>query len=89
MSFIQALREVINIIRNQKRNRDRNRSRSSSGNDIQILVTSAVLCCAECLLKMVEDLMTYINRFSFCYVAAYGYGFVESGQKVYELFKRR
>jgi hypothetical protein len=86
VAIIQASRELVNMIRNQRRRR-RNRSRSSSGG--AEILQAVIFCCAECILKLLEDVLVYINRFAFCYVAAYGYGFIESGQKVYELFKQR
>ena len=33
--------------------------------------------------------MSYLNKYAFCYVAAYGHGFVDSGRHVIRLFTER
>jgi hypothetical protein len=50
------------------------------------------LCCIfiiEQLLNLVETLMNIFNKYAFCYVAAYGYSFVDSGRRVFSLFENR
>ena len=34
-------------------------------------------CCCNCLLSVIETIMSYFNRFAFCYVAIYGTSFLK------------
>jgi len=48
-----------------------------------------LLCLAECLLSCLQDVMEYFNMWAFVFVGLYGYGFIESGKNVINLFKTR
>ena len=53
-------------------------------NDDGILV-----CLADCCLMLIESALEYFNRWAFVYVGLYGFGFLESGKNVINLFKSR
>eukprot|EP00758_Cryptobia_borreli_P014750 Tbor_TRINITY_DN5953_c1_g1::TRINITY_DN5953_c1_g1_i6::g.18510::m.18510 len=57
-------------------------ARSQRNNDRYYLA-----CIIECILSCVEQLMRYFNRYAFVYVAIYGYGYIDSAKKTYELAK--
>lgn len=80
VAFLQALREFLRGIRKQserRRGRDRN------------FALECFICLADSLLKCIEDLVLYFNRFAYSYIAAYGYDFISSGRQVTSLFSKR
>jgi hypothetical protein len=86
VSSIQTLRGMLNILSNKRRAGDRN----GNGNvRNRSLVTFNIAEVARFLLKYVEHAMVYFNKYAFCYIAAYGMGFIESGKKVIQLFTDR
>jgi len=48
-----------------------------------------MLCLVECLLRCVEELLEYFNKFAYIYVGMYGYGYVEAGKNVMTLFGQK
>jgi len=44
---------------------------------------------AVCLLRCLEDLIEYFNKWAFVYVAVYGEAYIPSGKSVINLFKNR
>eukprot|EP00581_Thalassiosira_minuscula_P010431 CAMPEP_0183710522 /NCGR_PEP_ID=MMETSP0737-20130205/6229_1 /TAXON_ID=385413 /ORGANISM="Thalassiosira miniscula, Strain CCMP1093" /LENGTH=604 /DNA_ID=CAMNT_0025938813 /DNA_START=38 /DNA_END=1852 /DNA_ORIENTATION=- len=46
-------------------------------------------CIAMCLLAYLERLVEYFNKWAYVYVGLYGYGYVDAGRKVIDLFKKR
>ncbi|CAJ1931802.1 unnamed protein product [Cylindrotheca closterium] len=46
-------------------------------------------CIAECLLGCLAGLVEYFNKWAFVYVGVYGYGYLEAGKNVIQLFKNR
>lgn len=46
-------------------------------------------CIAECLLSCLAGLVEYFNKWAFVYVGIYGYGYIEAGKNVIQLFKNR
>ena len=50
---------------------------------------SALMCCAECILGCIENLVEYFNQWAYVYVALYGYSFIEAGKNVMTLFRER
>ncbi|KAL7467763.1 hypothetical protein ACHAXS_008010 [Conticribra weissflogii] len=68
---------VLHIIRNSLR-------RTSNNRDAGIL-----RCIAHCILACIEALVEYFNKWAFIYCGIYGYGYVESGKRVMNLFKTR
>jgi len=46
-------------------------------------------CIAECLLSCLAGLVEYFNKWAFVYVGIYGFGYIEAGKNVIQLFKNR
>lgn len=46
-------------------------------------------CIAECILLYIERIAEYFNKWAFIYVGLYGYGYIEAGKAVMDLFKAR
>jgi len=50
---------------------------------------NVLLCCAQCLLGCIENLLDYFNQWAFVFVGVYGYDFLTAGKNVITLFKYR
>jgi hypothetical protein len=85
VAAIQTLRTIVSVLRSNNRDSNNGGERGRSRN----MVGEFALCCLEFLLNILEDVIKYINNYAFCYVAAYGFSFIDSGKKVYDLFLRR
>jgi len=48
-----------------------------------------LLCLVTCLLRCLEDILEYFNKFAFIYVGMYGYSYIEAGKNVMTMFKHR
>lgn len=48
-----------------------------------------LLCIMECMTGFLERLVTYFNKWAYCYVGLYGYDYLQAGLKVGELFRER
>lgn len=48
-----------------------------------------LLCILDCILSCLEDIVEYFNQWAYVFVGIYGYSYLESGKKVYELFQAR
>lgn len=46
-------------------------------------------CIAMCILAYIEMLVEYFNKWAYIYVGLYGYGYVDAGKRVINLFKTR
>jgi len=46
-------------------------------------------CIAECILGCLASLVEYFNKWAYIYVGVYGFGYLEAGKNVFELFKNR
>ncbi|KAL7550651.1 hypothetical protein ACHAWF_013864 [Thalassiosira exigua] len=46
-------------------------------------------CIALCILTYIERLVEYFNKWAFIYVGLYGYGYIDAGKRVFNLFKTR
>lgn len=57
--------------------------------EMQESKNNACTCVASCLLRLVDSIATYFNRYAFTYVAMYGTSFVESGRDAFALFKSK
>lgn len=53
-------------------------------NDCQMLV-----CCIDCFLGCIEDILEYLNKWAYVYVGLYGYGYIEAGKNVMTLFQQK
>lgn len=70
-SIVQALRKVMP-----------DRSRVNSGDQC----CGLCFCVVECFGRVLENVLDYFHQWAFVFVGIYGYGYVESGRKVLELF---
>jgi Plasma-membrane choline transporter len=50
---------------------------------------SFVACIAEFLLSFLGRMVSYFNKYAFVYIGLYGYDFLESGHRAFELFQQR
>lgn len=78
LAFVTTLRATIRgAVNNMRRNRERN------------FFKECMLLILDSLLRCIEGLISYINRYAYSYVAAYGQDFVTSGKSVMRLFEHR
>jgi len=52
--------------------------------DAQFLV-----CILECILRCIEDMIDYINRWAYVYVGLYGMDYLTAGREVINLFQQK
>lgn len=84
VAAVQFLRFVVHVLRqNREEEHRRGRSRNMDG------VESLLLCCLDCIIGIVEDLVQYFNKWAFIYVGVYGYNYTKAGKKVMTLFQAR
>lgn len=50
---------------------------------------SMLLCVVEFMLRILESLVGYFNKWAYVYVGLYGYDYLDSGRKVVTLFQQR
>jgi len=46
-------------------------------------------CLCECIIGCLQSLLEYFNKWAFIYVGVYGFGYIESGKSVMQLFADR
>merc|ERR1712125_7697 len=74
-SFVVALIQALEAIARQAR-------QQGDGNQF-------LLCLAECILSCIAGIVEYFNKWAYVYFGIYGYGYVDAGKNVIELFKAR
>jgi len=52
--------------------------------DAQFLV-----CILECILRCIEDVIDYLNKWAYIYVGIYGFSYLEAGREVFNLFQNK
>lgn len=82
-SLLEGLVTALRVIVETARNQSREDNEQCSGE------AAILLCILECILKLLEDIIEYFNTWAYVYVGIYGYGYLESGRKVMELFRAR
>lgn len=50
---------------------------------------NCLVCIAQCILSILESILEYFNKWAFIYVGLYGYGYIEAGRNVMQLFQNR
>lgn len=85
VAVIQALREVLHSLRKRAANGGGRNGRSSGPS----AMGACAVCILDTLLGWIEEALKYFNKYAYCYVAAYGLGFVQSGRLVTSLFYNR
>ena len=88
-----TLRVLAELARQESMDGYDDRESSSNGNDeeecIERCVVSCLFCCLQCILACVEDIVEYFNQWAYVFAGIYGTSYLESGQKVMELFHER
>jgi len=46
-------------------------------------------CILECILRMIEDIIEYFNKWAYVYVGIYGFPYLEAGRNVIALFQSK
>ncbi len=46
-------------------------------------------CLLECILSCIRDIVEYFNRWAYVYVGLYGFGYIEAGRNVIQLFQQK
>jgi hypothetical protein len=57
---------------------------SRDNRDAQLLV-----CIIDCILGCIQDILEYLNKWAYVYVGLYGFGYIEAGTNVINLFKSK
>jgi len=52
--------------------------------DMQLLY-----CLIECILGCIQDIIEYFNKWAYVYVGLYGFGYIEAGRNVVQLFQQK
>lgn len=47
-----------------------------------------VVCCADCILSILDNLLQYFNTYAYSYVGIYGMSYIDSAKATWELSKR-
>jgi hypothetical protein len=79
-SLIVAVIRTLRVLLNNARSH----ARGSQNMGAQIL-----LCCAECLLSIIEGLIAYINKYAFSIISIYGKPYFESASQAWDLLTSR
>mmetsp|Transcript_1438 Transcript_1438/g.3154 ORF Transcript_1438/g.3154 Transcript_1438/m.3154 type:complete len:487 (+) Transcript_1438:163-1623(+) len=58
--------------------------RARESDDMQLL-----LCLVECILACIQDIVEYFNKWAYVYVGLYGFGYIEAGRNVIQLFQSK
>ena len=51
--------------------------------------SALLLCVLECVVGFLERLVTYFNKWAYCYIGLYGYDYLTAGRNVVQLFRDR
>eukprot|EP00339_Tiarina_fusa_P004999 CAMPEP_0117064156 /NCGR_PEP_ID=MMETSP0472-20121206/44798_1 /TAXON_ID=693140 ORGANISM="Tiarina fusus, Strain LIS" /NCGR_SAMPLE_ID=MMETSP0472 /ASSEMBLY_ACC=CAM_ASM_000603 /LENGTH=488 /DNA_ID=CAMNT_0004784167 /DNA_START=43 /DNA_END=1509 /DNA_ORIENTATION=+ len=57
---------------------------SRDSEDMQLLV-----CIIDCILACIQDIIEYLNKWAYVYVGLYGFGYMEAGKSVFQLFQQK
>lgn len=52
-------------------------------------IAAAVICCARCIIRQIEECVRYFNKYAFIIVSLYGKSFRSAGNDVWSLFHSR
>lgn len=87
VAIVHTLRAVLEHLKS--RLRGRGGADSSRRNSLFDMLSVCAIVVADFLLRCLEEAFRYFNKYAYCYVAAYGHGFMQSGKQVTELFANR
>jgi hypothetical protein len=57
---------------------------SRDSEDMQMLT-----CIIDCILACIQDILEYLNKWAYVYVGLYGFGYLEAGRNVIQLFEQK
>ena len=80
-SLVQAIVTALRVIVENARNSRNNQTNQDCG--------ALLICILDCILSCLEDIVEYFNQWAYVFVGIYGYSYLQSGKKVYELFLAR
>lgn len=89
VSIIKAAHALVQLMRAALNREASERRRFGEGENAGECLQMCLLLVLQSLLSMVEQATTYFSKYAFCYVAAYGLGFVEASSRVVRLFRDR
>jgi hypothetical protein len=90
VSVIKAIHSLIKILRSSLRKESEERHRRlDEGSNVGECMESALLCLLNILVSWIEQAAMYFSKYAYCYVASYGYTFMEASSQVIALFKER
>merc|ERR1719242_693314 len=61
---------------------------ATSSTDSDNVGVAILICCLKCILDCIESLLEYLNQFGYVYVAVYGFSFIKSAKRVFNLIKQ-
>jgi Plasma-membrane choline transporter len=73
-SFLVAIVQALRALAHQLRDNE----------EMQIL-----LCIVDCILACIQDIIEYFNMYAYVYVGLYGFGYIEAGRNVMQLFQQK
>lgn len=73
-SFLVAIVQALRVVANQIRDNE----------DMQLLA-----CIIDCILSCIQDIIEYFNMYAYVYVGLYGFGYIEAGRNVMQLFQHK
>lgn len=73
-SLLVAVVQALRMMAHQARQND----------DMQLLA-----CLIECFLACIQDIIEYFNKWAYVYVGLYGFGYIEAGRNVIQLFQQK
>jgi hypothetical protein len=57
---------------------------SQNNEEMQMLT-----CIIDCILACIQDILEYLNKWAYVYVGLYGFGYLEAGRNVIQLFQQK
>jgi hypothetical protein len=76
ISVVQLIRTIVSVARGNAADNDN-------------VACAIFLCCIECFISMIEELLEYFNKYAFAQVAIYGKDYCTAGRDTWELTKSR
>lgn len=73
-SLLVAVVQALRMMAHQARQND----------DMQLIA-----CLIECFLACIQDIIEYFNKWAYVYVGLYGFGYIEAGKNVMQLFQQK
>mmetsp|Transcript_16569 Transcript_16569/g.25736 ORF Transcript_16569/g.25736 Transcript_16569/m.25736 type:complete len:572 (-) Transcript_16569:62-1777(-) len=82
-SLLQAIVSTLRYMLQHAREQAQDRNNDSAA------LCSIIYCILQCIVSLLEDIIEYFNQWAYVFVGIYGYGYLDAGKNVIELFKAR